>query len=139
MMATENEVTFAADRVRQLTVWHLANSADCGTPDSETSAGALMLKSVAMAVADLIEEFDEDGAPRDLDDRISEIADDAPDVYTHGRWVEFTDLAGYHEDPSEIVGDEHDMTKLAGVCLYIIAERLARELVNEFAPSDEEN
>lgn len=130
------EATNAAAKVRDLSVWSLANTADCGTPDSETSAGAGFLKSVAYSVSDLMEEFDEDGAPRDLDDRITEIADGAPDVYTHGLWVEFTDLAGYREDPSEIVGDEHDMTKLASVCLYIIAERLARELVKEYAPSD---
>ena len=59
------------------------------------------------------------------------VADDAPSIYTHQRWQEFVDLAAYLEDPSEYGIDLTDSERYAGVCLYMIAERLVRALVDE--------
>lgn len=70
---------------------------------------------------------------------MAEIADAAPDVYTHTRWQEFADLGAWQEDPTEIGSDGSDMTAAAGVCLYMIAERLAWALLGELAEQDDED
>lgn len=114
-----------ADELRQLGQNQLARMAGCGDPDTADSAGSRFLFSVRDAVADAIDndEMDEDTA--------HEIADSAPDVYTHQRWLEFVDLAAYQEDVSEYGPTDDDLTRLAGVALYAIAERLVAALVEE--------
>ena len=132
----------------EFTTWHLAEMAECGSPDAPDgigttpppaesptpSPGARLLRHVANAVAEHIEyageKFD-----------AHEIADGAPSVYTWERWQEFVDLAAWREDPDDL-GAGDDMTERAGVCLYIIAERLAKALVQyavETADEDEED
>jgi hypothetical protein len=115
--------------------WSLARDAECGDPDSTESAGALLLTGVRDAVLDL---FDADDI-NDGSDTIHEIADGAPSVYTHRRFQEFVDLQAYQEDPTELGSDGSDMTEAAGICLYIIAERLARSLWDELAEAAAED
>jgi hypothetical protein len=136
-----------------LTTWHLANLADCGSPDRpdrygltdapaelpEPSAGALFLRSVADGYRDARDYYLlDDGAT--LADWCAatagaadahEVADAAPSVYTFTRWQEFVDLAAWQEDVSEMTDGSDDMTTAAGICLYLIAERLFRALVDE--------
>ena len=110
------------DRKREIadmTAYHLADMADCAGPDRPDSAGADFLTGVRDAVLDTF------GAD---EDRVHEIADGAPSVYTHEMWTQFLDLAAYREDPSEFGYGAEDMSKAAAVCLYIIAERLAQTL-----------
>jgi hypothetical protein len=103
--------------------------AECGDPDTQDSPGARLLDHVRDAVSEHIEWVDEPVTdPFDYGDAINEIADGAPDVYTHARWLEFVDLCAYEEDPSELGADCSDMTVAAGVALYMIAERLATAL-----------
>lgn len=106
-----------------LNAFQLANMADCCSPDSHTSPGAELLLYVQRATADHLAEG---GDPEEL----HEIADGAPNVYTYQRWLQFTDLAAWQEEPEELGGTGEDMTTQAGICLYLIADRLAHALVN---------
>ena len=114
--------------------FQLALLADCETPDSLTSAGAMFLLSIQTAAECHLTEC---GGPHD--ECVHEIADAAPDVCTHQRWLEFVDLQAYNEDPSDLGADWADPTEAAGVCLYIIAERLATALFGDAAESDDED
>ncbi len=102
------------------TVWQLARLADCADPDSLESPGAEWLKMVASSADDI-----EDP------ETIGEVADSCVPVYTHNRWQVFVDLAAYQEDPTDLGADAEDMTQCAGVCLYLIAERLLGALATE--------
>ncbi len=102
----------------------LANLAECGGPDKLDSVGAAWLRSVwstAVEAADY-------GADEDT---IHEVADGCVPIYTHSRWVTFVDLAGWQEDLDDIGGGSGDMTRDAGVALYLIAERLVRHVLVE--------
>jgi hypothetical protein len=115
--------------LKDLKVYELSRLAECGSPDSQTSPGALFLTSVRDDVVDQLERYDSDMIDT------HEIADGAPSVYTHQLWCEFVDLEAYNEDPSEFGGGD-DMTAMAAACLYAIAERLAQALI-EYALDDE--
>ena len=119
------------------------------------SPGALFLRSVADDLAERIAyafaDPDLDPAScdlaRELEEEVHEVADAAPSVYTFTRWQEFTDLAAWQEDTTELGvtleraynlrgargGGNDDLTGAAGVALYMIAERLARALVEAWA------
>lgn len=115
--------------------YQLARMAECSSPDSLDSAGAKFLVSVL----DMVNEALSDGETLESAEdsgRLHEIADGAPDVYTYTRWQEFVDLEAYNEDPVDLGVDPSDLTAAAGVCLYMIAERLARALF-EAATDDE--
>lgn len=120
------------EEIENMTVWELQDFAECGSPDTESSAGALFLLAVKSA---FLETMKQTGGVIDRDD-IHEIADNAPDVYTHRRWLEFVDLCAYQEDVTDYVKDETSMTDRAAVALYMIAERLLEQLVNAY---EEEN
>lgn len=138
---TTTTTTERADLIEDIkarNAYHLSGDADCSSPDSHTSPGALMLLSVRDSVIEAIEY-----APAILDDdewhdMTHDIADQAPDVYAHTKWAEFVDLAAYNEDPSDLGAESDDMDKAASVCLYIIAERLAGALFSELAEADNE-
>lgn len=136
-----------------LTTWHLANLADCGSPDrgdgigttpptdnADPSPGAEFLRRVANGVAEQIAwAVDNDEADPDTlrDELPHQVADDAVPIYTRDIWSTFMDLAAYREDPSELGYDCADMERAAGVCLYMIADRLAAALVEEWADERE--
>lgn len=140
---------------RDLTTWHLANLADCESPDRpdgigcappadlstvQPSPGAKFLRSVADDLAERIAYIIEYGDmdPRDVDlereleDEVHEVADGAVPVYTAARWAVFADLGAYNEDPGDIGGWPADLTDAAGAALYMIAERLAAALVEKW-------
>jgi len=124
------------------TVWQLASMADCASPTAEDSAGGKFLRSVADRTAEQIEAYREERTSEDRYDysgELAEIADGAPDVYTYQMWKEFVDLCAYREDPSELGADSSDMDQCARVCLYVIADRLVRALVDEAGPFDEDD
>lgn len=137
--------------IREYNAFHLADRAECGEPsklqrdgdvDSFDSAGATFLYGVRDAFLEAIEwsmgtsnttptaddvrtavaAIEEDGA--------HEIADGAVPVYTYPRWQTFTDLAAWQEEPEAGEWPE-DLTEIAGVALYQIADRLARSLATE--------
>ena len=146
---------FTLPTFRDLTTWHLANLAGCGSPDRPDaigvsppadlstvapSPGALFLRSVADDLAERIAyvfadpDLDPAGCDlaRELEGEVQEVADAAPSVYTFTRWQEFTDLAAWQEDATELGASADDLTGAAGVALYMIAERLALALVESW-------
>ena len=149
-----SETPFTPPTFRDLTTWHLANLAGCGSPDRpdgigvsppadlstvDPSPGAKFLRSVADDTAERIAYHFADDDPRqydpaDLADMLAEeVADGAPSIYTFTRWQEFTDLAAWQEDATELGASADDLTAAAGVALYMIAERLALALVDAWA------
>jgi len=138
----------AVSTLKEKNAYHLSSDAGCATPDTLTSEGARLLTGVRDSVVELIEGLDIDDWHEaadghdigSLDDRgaVSEIADGAPSIYTHTLWGQFVDLAAYNEDPTELgveAGgiDADDLSRAAAMCLYIIADRLARSLLEEAA------
>ena len=116
----------------QHNAYQLANLAECASPDSGSSPGAMFLISVQDGV--------NDATSYDPTQTAAEIADNAPAWLTHTLWLEFIDLCAYREDPSDLGVDAHDMEQAARVCLYLIAERLANvlfEQYNEDGPDDD--
>ena len=118
-------------RIEDYSAFELASKAESYTPDSLDSAGAKFLTSVRDSVVEAINSGTialDDSA--DNSDTTHEIADGAPDVYTHTRWVEFVDLGAYREEPE--TGEwPSDLFDLAGAALYQIAERLIYALIQE--------
>ena len=148
------ETLFTPPTFRDLSTWHLANLADCGSPDRpdgigvsppadpstvDPSPGAKFLRWAAEDLAERIAYIFEDLDPRsadlerELEDEVAEVADGAVPVYTGERWAVFVDLAAYNEDPGDIGGWPADLTDAAGAALYMIADRLARALVEAWA------
>lgn len=122
-----------------LNPYDLASMADCAAPSQGASrrrrtwsAGARFLSAVRDGVVGSIRDGqitpdNHDSYGRDV---VAEIADGAPDVYTHARWLQFVDLAAYQEE-SDAVGEwPDDLTDVAGIALYQIAERLCVALVD---------
>ena len=109
----------------------LAEYADCGTPDAVDSPGAEWLRYVAMVFEDADGGLDEDG--------ISELADESVPVYTHKRWLVWTDLMLYQDesvDDWQWDGDHGSGVSTVAdsmVCwvLYSVAERILRRLWDE--------
>lgn len=123
--------------LRTAEVWELAEShmADCGSPDRTDSPGAVFLDGVRRDTLDLIERVGVDVDPDTIDDdgELHTIADEAPDYRTPQRWAEFVDLQAYEEDVTDLGEvDGNDLTRsVAGVALFMIADRLARAIVNQ--------
>jgi hypothetical protein len=119
--------------------YRLADGAGCYSPDSPDSPGARFLRSVQDATREAVlwaAEYDTDGdllhaVDNVKDDTAHQVADDAVPIYTHELWSTFADLGAYEEDPSEY-GPVTDMGRAAGVCLYMIAERLVHALLSEY-------
>ncbi|MAS55575.1 MAG: hypothetical protein CMJ44_13310 [Pimelobacter sp.] len=58
-------------------------------------------------------------------------------IYTGERWAVFTDLGAWHEDVAEYT-DCRDMTEVAGVALYLVAERLTVSIFAELNEASED-
>jgi len=124
------------DEIKEKGDWELARMADCQKSNGEH--GTRFLTAVRDAYVEHVEYKGEDFDPsEDISDTAHEIADGAPDVYTSTRWAEFVDLAAYHEDISDLMPETGDnLTKAAGVALYIIAQRLVYALHAELTDED---
>ena len=115
------------------TTWQLARMASCADPDKAQTAenpgsdGAVFLHRCADDAREL---FDSHPDTREREDYVGEYADGAVPVYTCDLWRTFVDLAAWEEDPSD-VGEPEDMTSAAGICLYLIADRLIRAILED--------
>lgn len=141
------------DDIRAWNPLHMADAAEAFDPDTiaeregeDDSPGAVFLRSVWRATLEAVETAREEGVAwsdlaEHLTDAFHEIADAAPDVYTHTRWREFVDLGAYREDLSEWgpIDPEDIERAVAGVALYQMADRLARAIVEELAEQDFED
>lgn len=103
------------------TVWQLARLAGVAYPDALDSPGGKWLRLVANTVEDVRDYGTTDEST--LRDAVSEQADNLVPVYTYDRWKVFVDLAAW-EVYTEGLAPPDDMTAMAGVALYLVAERL---------------
>ena len=121
------------DTIKNLNPFQLAREADCSSPDSAGSPGADFLARVKSGVLDAL-----DYGVEYVEDSAAEVADGSIPVYTHQMWLTFVDLCGYQEDVSEF-GPVDEPNDVATRALYIIAERLAMNLLtNAMAEDDDE-
>jgi hypothetical protein len=127
------------DNPRTWTAFRLANESDVQCPDSPESAGARFLDSIRDNVVEAWDYNDQDMSEDAVSDMVAEVADNAPDIYTHQMWSEFVDLCAYSEDPSELGFDGSDMDQGARICLYMIAERCARIVADALVAMKDED
>ena len=118
--------------------YFLAGMADCASPNTPESAGAVFLTRVAHDTLAALDYVDAVTDERETEDIPSEVADAAVPIYTHNVWATFTDLAAWQEDPTELMGGEFDMEQAAKVSLYMIAERLVWALLAEIRQAAED-
>lgn len=141
MITTTARATVLAD-IADWSAYRLANEAECFGPDSLDSEGAQFLERVRNAVLDIdgIGEMSSDDLDTiDDDGTLGQIADDAPSVYTFTKWRQFVDIGAWQEDVSELSEDTSDIDSLASLALNIIADRLARVIVEAIAESARED
>ena len=103
----------------------LARMADCASPDSLESMGAMFLTAVAEVTVDATEYDD------DRDEIPWTAADQCVPVYTYDVWRTFVDLGAGQEDPTDHGADGSDMERAAKVCLFAIGERLAAAVLED--------
>lgn len=142
-------ITEAIASIKGLSAYSLASMADTHCPDNLESAGASFLTGVRDGVAEDLEyysggdysEFEELSelvdAIRELD-AFHETADGAPSIYTYTRFQEFADLCAWQEDLDDVTGGGENMEQLAGLALYVIAERLVNALLDYVADFEPE-
>jgi hypothetical protein len=106
------------------TVWELANMTDAMNPNTATSAGAKWLIDVHDAWADVRLSYDY------TDLMIFETADGIVPISTYDCWAVFTDLGAWEIDLSDYSPSSEDLTSIARLALYVIAEQLITALEN---------
>lgn len=127
--------SFSVEEIKALQAHELADIIDCQRPDSPSSPGAVFLAMVRSEVVSAIEyhRF----ATEDRSGVISEIAADAPDVYSYGKWLEFVDLCAWSEQADD--GEwSSDLDTAGSQALRQIAERLAYALVEGWEAHNDE-
>lgn len=122
------------DDLRKLEYWTLAEMADCAAPHSNRTVGAAFLVDVRDAFVEELERFDRE----EDNDVIHEIASRAPDIYTYRRWQEFVDLGAWLEEPESGEWGTDELTDIAGIALFQIAERLCQALLNMLREEDDD-
>lgn len=118
--------------MRDMSVYRIAEDyATCAAPDSNTSAGAVMLIEIRDNIVTAIEETPGITAD-DLRDKVGEILDGVVDYRTWQKWQQFVDLAAWQEEPedSEAGWGTTEMDKMADSALYQIADRAAYALIS---------
>jgi len=108
------------EKKRSREVWQLARLAGVHEPD-RSSPGANFLRQVERAFEDLSREL---GSSVLDEDELLVLADDCVPVYTYERWQVFVDLCAWEVDISDYGYDADNMTTLAGIALYNVAESL---------------
>ena len=121
--------------LRDLTPYTLAYMAECGDPDNVDSSGAQFLKLVR---DDVLENFLNDSWGAYYEDTIGQLVDSCVPVYNHEIAKAFVDLLAYREDVSDYFDYEGDTVKLMQISLYVIGDRLANALYNEYRSTLEE-
>lgn len=112
------EIPAALEYLKNVSVYEMANLANCGTPDSQDSAGAELFDAIRVNLIESLQ-FNPLGAIE-----VASIADISLNVYSHQIWLQFIDLCGYDEDLSDGMALGSTMTQQAQYVLASIAERV---------------
>jgi hypothetical protein len=104
----------------------------------ETDEASAFLARVANSVIALTTEIDPEDWEWEYPDRIAEIADNAPSVYTWTVWQEFIGLSAWQFDPADEYGDDIEpatatMEDRARVRLFMIARAVAASIATDIA------
>lgn len=114
----------------------LANRADCSARTEEAES---FLHLIRITVLEQVSEIDAGDWQRemveDYSGRAHQIADGAPDVYTHTMWEEFVGTAAWTVEIDYEEQAESSMEDRARVRLYEIARILVNSLASEIADS----
>lgn len=110
--------------------------ADCASPNSRESAGALLLTRTRDAFLEFVES-NPDATADDIRNDIRTITADMVSIYPHERWQQFIDLAAYQEE-SEIGQWPSDLTETASAALYQIIDRMVYRFADLIADIDED-
>lgn len=152
MSAVEKFLT----EIRNRSAFSLAIDAGVSSPDRTDSLGAEFLDSVRDDFVTAVEEgrifweapdgrdgHQGDDEREERSDVIHQIADSSPESHTYRMWRQFVDLCLWDEDIDDLVsGDTPDMTHMAHMSLFVVAERLlsalCAELDSDCATDDDE-
>jgi hypothetical protein len=112
----------------------LARMADCASPDSQESPGAVWLRRVASDLDELLEAIAGGAEPSDS---VFEFVDQALPIYTHELWKVWVDLAGYNLSDQAAeewgIGENASMEDRARIGLLFCAEGLLMALLDDAA------
>lgn len=129
-----------------LSPYRLAEGAQCASPDTSDSDGAVFLKRVQdsanevdfSALVEALQTHNGDAsmAIQEFDETIWESADSDVPIYTHTLWKTFVDLAAYQEDDESGTIAHHlenggSLENVASTALFQIARRLLHSLVED--------
>lgn len=106
------------------TVWELADMTSAMNPNTATSAGAKWLVDVHNAWANVRKSYGY------IDLMVFETADGIVPVSDYDCWEVFTDLGAWQIDLSDYSPSLEDLTSVARLALYAIAEELIIALEN---------
>lgn len=126
--------------IRDMSVYYLADLADCGSPDASASPGGKFLDEIREALLEDIE--DENNGETVLErlqyvlesGRDREVIQGAVDYRTHQMWLSFVDLCAYEE---ELDGEYTDLESQCFAALEQIGQRLVSALTQEIENSGE--
>lgn len=143
MTASKTNYSAKIQDLKDSRAYSLAGLADCMSPDSLESVGAIFLGRVRDDVLEMVEGLDDfDGADdfaRMSEDETHMIADGAVPIYTAEKWATFTDLGAWQTDVSDYIGGEEDLDKLGSIALYEIARTLADAILAEITEAIRED
>jgi hypothetical protein len=131
MIENTIEIAEAVGALRALNGFQLANLAEV---NAGHGAGFDMLDAVRLGVIDAVVNGDLLEA-RYPEDTLTEIADGAVPVYYATTFEALVELRAWAEDIDGLVENEADLATRANVCLFVVAERLARALAAEIGLS----
>jgi hypothetical protein len=138
----DNRLAVLAE-IKGLSAYALAQLAECASPDSPASDGAVLLTGARDSFVENVKFYADDiDESFKYGDIITEISTEMPDTYTNTLWKEFIDLCGYSEDFSEWFQDgfpHNDMEEIPRTGLRMILERMMQRFVEQLndVPDDE--
>lgn len=131
------------EQIKSYNAWQLADRAGSFASNGEALGFFTSIRDNVLEAVDYVEAEDWNREMvEDYSGKASEIADGAPSIWTATKWDQFAGTRAYQEDPTELGFDGSDMEQGAGICLYMIAQRLvtalALEIQDSITDSDDE-
>jgi hypothetical protein len=126
-------------RIKDRSAWNLAADAGCGSPASETSAGAMLL---AVARDVFVRSAGQASSPDDIvyvGGSYCNQALDLPSYHIGTAWVQFIDLGAWQEDPPDGGDWPTSLCDAARMALSAILARLFFSLQAELLECQEDD
>jgi hypothetical protein len=118
---------YGLDYISNLSVFQIAEDAEIGVPDCSDSPGAELIGGIVSYLQDTVTCL----WPSEVsEDCIQEIADSAPDCYTHYLMLQFLDLQGYNFSIPEVEVSTYE--EMIRYTMIEISFAIASHLLQEF-------